>query len=134
MKIAQIKDINFRLDEYVSLEQLQLNRDIYKNVKWLGAHNKRTRVWEMEDSHLLNVIKNVGNSINTSKLFPLIEDFKRYDDISYHNWAQFLYNEFLFREAALEKQYENHLEEEIFRQNKFNNDYYGSYGEFGDYF
>ena len=129
-----MRNIDFRLNNNTTLQQLQVNRNVYKNVEWLGAHNTKTKMWEMEDSHLLNVIKNVGNSINTSELFPLIEDLKTYNDVSYHNWAQFLYNEFLFRERALEKQYENHLEEEIFRQNKFDNEYYGSWGEYGDCF
>lgn len=129
-----MRNINFGLKNNTTLQQLQLNRDIYKNVEWLGAHNTKTRVWEMEDSHLLNVMKKVANSINTNKLFPLIEDFKTYNDVSYHNWAQFLYNEFLFREEALKKQYEEHQDIEMFRKSELYRDYYGSYGELDDCF
>lgn len=129
-----MKNVKFMLSEKTSLNRLQQNRMVYKDVKWLSTHNISTRIWEMEDSHLLNVMKNVANPINTSKLFPLIEDFKTYNDVSYHNWAQFLYNEFLFREAALEKQY---MEYEIQEQHKRDRDYYDDKYEdmsWGDYF
>lgn len=116
-----MKNVNFMLSEQTSLHQLQLNRMVYKDVKWLSSHNKTTRIWEMEDSHLINVMKNVAASLVASKTFPLIEDFKTYNGTSYHNYAQFLYNEFLFREAALEKQY---MEYQIQEQHQRDRDYY----------
>lgn len=100
-----MKNVNFNLSEKTSLRQLQLNRMVYKNVKWRSSHNKSTRIWEMEDSHLINTMKNVAASLVAAKTFPLVEEFKSYNGTSYDNYAQFLYNEFLFREAALEKQY-----------------------------
>lgn len=109
------------LSKATSLEQLQQNRIVYKDVKWLSTHNRSTRIWEMEDSHLINTMKNVAASLVASKEFPLVEDFKSYNGTSYNNYAQFMYNEFLFREAALEKQY---IEYEIQEQHKHDRDYY----------
>ena len=113
-----MKNVNFMLSNKTSLHQLQLNRMVYKDVKWLSSHNRYTRIWEMEDSYLLNVMKNVAASLVASKTFPLIEDFKSYNGTSYHNYAQFLENEFLFREAALEKQYLDYQIEDDARRSR----------------
>lgn len=122
------------LSNKTSLHQLQLNRMVYKDIKWLSSHNRSTRIWEMEDSHLINTMKNVAASLVASKAFPLVEDFKSYNGTSYHNYAQFMYNEQLFRSKALEKQYNDYLEYQIQEDLAKEREYYGSWGEYGDCF
>ena len=128
------KNVNFMLSEKTSLHQLQLNRMVYKDVKWLSSHNRYTRIWEMEDSHLISVMKNVSASLVAAKTFPLVEEFHSYNNISYHNYAQFLYNEYHFRNKAIEAQYNDYLEMQIQEDLAKEREYYGSWGEYGDCF
>ena len=120
-----MKNVNFMLSNKTSLHQLQLNRMVYKDIKWLSSHNRSTRIWEMEDSHLINTMKNVAASLVASKAFPLVEDFKSYNGTSYNNYAQYFYNEFLFREAALEKQYLDYqIQDDARREREYYDDRY----------
>lgn len=129
-----MKNVNFNLSEKTSLHQLQLNRMVYKNVKWRSSHNRSTRIWEMEDSHLINTMKNVAACLVAAKTFPLVKEFKSYNGTSYHNYAQFLYNEYHFRNKAIEAQYNNYLDLQIQKDLAKEREYYGSWGEYGDCF
>jgi len=108
-------DLQFKLSSSTSLNELSENRLLYKNIKWLSLHKVEIPIWELEDNHILLCLRDISIAIQTSKIFPLIQDFKSYNGVSYNNYAQFLYNEFLFREAVLQHQYEDYLDEQIVR-------------------
>lgn len=100
--------IQVYLDENTSLDILQDNRLEYRDVTWLAPNNCSIKLWEVEDDYLLHLMKLVSAAITTRDLFPLVEELKSWNGVSYFHWAIFLYNEFLFREKALEKQYEDY--------------------------
>lgn len=112
-----------------SLKELEIKREKYSLVEWKSSSNKEggaklTLITEMEDSYLLNVLKIVYEKLQLSNAYPFIEEYKSYCDISYINWEAILINEYKYREALLDLEYNDYLELEIQRQMIEESNYY----------
>lgn len=93
------------------LEYWEQQREVHKPVYWTGSRGSVKRIWDMEDSHLVNVIKNVHASVIRMRDLPFITEFQEYEGVSYDKWLCWLTNEYQFRKALMnlktEQEYQN---------------------------
>jgi aspartyl/asparaginyl-tRNA synthetase len=115
----------------LTLEELNSKREEYRQVEWESAKGDKTRVINIDNDYLLNIIRKVHEKIQVAKAYPLITEFQSYNDISYEEWSAILYNEYLWREENLEKEYNDYLDLEIQMQTKYDRDYFESWSEYG---
>lgn len=103
------------MDKIQQLEQdlqyWEKQREVHKPVYWSGSRGSVKRIFDMEDSHLLNVIKNVYGSFIRARDLPFITEFQEYEGVSYEKWLTWLTNEYQFRKALMdlktEREYQN---------------------------
>lgn len=123
-----------RMIKKLTLRELNNKREEYRQVEWESSKGNRIRVIDIDNDYLLNIIRKVYEKIQVAKAYPLIEEFQFYNNISYEEWSAILYNEYLWRQEYLEKEYNDYLDLEMQMQDRYDNYYYGSYGELGDCF
>lgn len=86
-------------------------REVHKLIYWTGSHGSTKRIWDMEDSYILNVIKNVYTSVQRARDLPFITEFQEYEGVKYETWLLWFTNEYRFRKALMnlktEQEYQN---------------------------
>lgn len=123
-----------RIIKKLTLRELNGKREEYRQVEWVSSKGTSTKVIDIDNDYLLNIIRKVHEKIQVAKAYPLITEFQTYNDISYREWSAILYNEYLWRQEYLEKEYNDYLDLEMQMQDRYDNYYYGTYGEYGDAF
>jgi hypothetical protein len=107
-----------------NIKELELKRREYANVKWKSANSVKVRITEIDDSHLINIMRSVSKSLTLAEHFPLVKEFQEYEGILYSQWVMYLQNEYTYRETVVENRYNEFVEKEIYRQST--NDYYSN--------
>ena len=110
------------------LQQLELNRKEYINIKWKSSNGVSTRLIDVDDDYLLNIIRSVSKSLTVAEHFPQVKEFQEYNGIKYTDYQKYLQNEYLYREELIEARYQEYLEYEMYKEylrerSYINNDY-----------
>ena len=86
-------------------------REVHKVVYWTGSRGSTKRIWDMEDSYILNVIKSIHTSLIRARDLPFITEFQEYEGVKYETWLKWFTNEYQFRKALMnlktEQEYQN---------------------------
>jgi len=80
-----------------TLAELEDNRLKYRNIVWKSKNGIETAISNMEDDHLIHVLRNVGSKLFIAERFPLVTEFQTYNNIPYSVYADALYNEYKYR-------------------------------------
>lgn len=106
------------------LQELENAREEYKNVEWKSSGNVTIRLWNIDDSYLMNIMRSVSKSLTLAKDFPNVVEFQSYNDVAYTDWVRFLSTEYDYRAAQVEARYLDVLELEIQEQLSKDRSYY----------
>lgn len=118
-----------------SFRQLTAYREEYSHICWESKNGRLTKITDLEDSHLINIIKSVGTSAMLAEYLPQVEELKSYNGIPYTLWREYLINEYLWRNEIADIEASEALEREMYYQQARDRDYYddrdymSSYGE-----
>lgn len=118
-----------------SFRQLTAYREEYSHICWESKNGRLTKITDLEDSHLINIIKSVGTSAMLAEHLPQVEELKSYNGIPYTLWREYLINEYLWRNEIADIEASEALEREMYYQQARDRDYYddrdymSSYGE-----
>lgn len=116
------------------LDVLKTKRIEYSTVCWKSSGGVKTRIWDVDDNYLLNIMRSVSKSLTLYKDFPTAE-FSEYNGVKYTEWQRYLMNEYLYRQEVVEQRYREYLDNEIYVQSVRDRDYYDDkydYGCLGD--
>jgi len=96
-----------------ALSSLESKRVAYANVAWLSSSGIATRIIDMEDDYLVNVLRIVAGKAQVAEKYPLVQEFQKYNGIAYSNYANCLYNEYVYRKTVeamrIENMYKTHV-------------------------
>lgn len=119
------------------LRKLKEERRSYMQLSWESKNGVSTRIIDLTDDHLINVLRNVGQKLYLAEKFPKVVEFQEYNNVSYKTYADALYSEYLYREAIMEARYNEYIEQQIYEQSVLDEKYYDDrydYGEVGGCF
>ena len=139
-EINEINEIRYTNTgiQYVNKKSFALltsAREEYSHICWESKNGRLTKITDLEDSHLINIIKSVGTSAMLAEHLPQVEELKSYNGIPYTLWREYLINEYLYRAEVMEAEYEEAMERSYMTQLQYDRDYYddrdymSSYGE-----
>lgn len=109
------------------LESLQNKRRSYRALYWVSTRGGAIRVWEMDDQYIENALKKcVEKQLIAERLKDVMPDINVYEGKTYDKWIDIFKNEYLFRQAMLEKQYEEIQDHQLAELSR---DYYEAYSD-----
>ena len=117
------------------LETYNANRLEYINVAWVSKNNVSTKITNLDDQYLLNVMRSVSKSLVLAEHFPEVVEFQSYEGVTYKDWQKYLTNEYLYRSEVMKKQYNDYIDQQIYEQSARDRAYYDDmydYGALGD--
>lgn len=80
------------------LAHWEVIRTKHLEVVWVSKYDS-IKLIDMDDKHLLNVIKIVYERAKRSEDLPFIDEIQSYEGISYCTWLRYLTNEYKYRKA-----------------------------------
>lgn len=87
------------------LEALEAQRKEYTHVRWKSSGGASTRIVNVDDNYLRNIMRSVSKSLVLASHYPLVDEFQSYESVKYTDWQRYLQNEYLYRDALVEKRY-----------------------------
>ena len=110
-----------------------MKRERYSNLSWLSKNGVSTLIVDMEEEHILNVLRNVGQKLLLAEKFPEVIEFQEYNKVKYQTYADALYSEYLYRQELVEQSYNEYVDQQIYEQSvldmhEYNNYDYDRYG------
>lgn len=112
--------------------ELSRKREGYKNLTWLSTSGKSTKIVQMEDDYLLNVLRKCHEKLQLSNSYPFIEEFKSWNNICYKTYTECLSNEYQWRQVNIDNEYTEYLNYQILEQDYKDRFYYDD--KYGDCF
>lgn len=110
-----------------ALEQLKEARKEYKDVEWKSSGYAYTKLVDLDDEYLLNVMRTVSKSLDVLRNFPGVKEFQYYNNVKITDYKKWLKTEYLYRKEVKKEFYKNmsrREDEEIDRQYTYYRDKY----------
>ena len=79
------------------INRLLEERVEYSKVEWLSSNGVSTPIVNMTNDYLLNVLRKVTEKNIIACQLEYVEEFQKYQGLTYSNWVRFFYNEYLYR-------------------------------------
>ena len=93
------------------LRHWEKERELHREISWIGSKSSMKRIYDLEDSHLLNIIKNMHDAVIRANNLPYIQELQQYEGYKYTQWLAWLTAEYNYRKTLLnlktEQEYEN---------------------------
>lgn len=80
-----------------NLELLLEERAEYFDIQWLSSTGVYTRIVEMSDEYLLNVLSKVWQKSVKARELTYVKEFQCWNNVTYNAWVRYFYNEYLYR-------------------------------------
>ena len=69
----------------------------YKDIEWVSSSNVRTKIVDMSDDYLLNVLKKVAIKAIVAQTLEYVEEVQMYEGQTYSTWVRYFYSQYLYR-------------------------------------
>ena len=79
------------------IKGLREEREEYNKVEWISSRGARTKIINMSNEYLLNVLKTTCNKSIIAEQLQYVEEFQSYEGYTYCTWVRYFYNEYLYR-------------------------------------
>jgi len=113
------------------LQELELKRKEYVNIKWKSSSGISTRIIDLDDSYLMNVMKSISKSLVLANHFPVVKEFQSYDKVKYTDYQKYLQTEYLYRQELVEARYKEYIDQQIYEQSQRDLQYYDDRYDYG---
>ena len=82
------------------IKRLTEDREEYLDYVWVSSTGVRTKVIEMTNDYLLNVLRKVAQKSVLAQQLKYVEEFQMYEGKYYSEWCKALYTEYLYRKHS----------------------------------
>lgn len=85
------------MEKHSVINLLLEEQEEYKNVVWLSSTGIETKITEMTNDYLINVLRKVAEKSLIANTLQYVEELQTYQGITYSTWLRWLYSQYLYR-------------------------------------